>query len=455
MAQRKGPKTRKRQRKVDSRPYVRDVLRGEMGTADVIATMSGMMVLALAAGFVIGFAVYLLMNLSTWLTSLVWEGYLSGAVGVGWFPLVVCTVGGLIIGVWTHISGDRIKPLHVVMKEFKTTGTYAVSPTKGVVSFLLPLVFGGSIGFEAGLTGLITAGCCWIRDQLKAAGLRVASIADVTIAASLSAIFGAPLAGIVAGAQSDPGPSDDLLEDVDPTHYNLHRGPKVVLYTAAAFGAFGGIKVFSTLFGASAGLPRLGGIEAQGVQYLWAVVALLVAYALTWVYFGSQWLFGRLSERLGEGTVPTIVKPIAAGLVIGALACVLPYVLFPGEEQSHMLMENWTSWTALALIGTGVLKAIATPLCIKFGWIGGNFFPCIFAGIACGYGLSMITGADPMLMVTVVVSAFLAGALRSPVITVAVLILVFPVESVVWMGLAAVIGAALPIPAPLVEAGAA
>ena len=118
----------------------------------------------------------------------------------------------------------------------------------------------------------------------------------------------------------------------------------------------------------------------------------------------------------------------------------------PGEVQSHELMQTWTSWTAIALVVTGLLKAIATPTCINLGWMGGNFCPSIFAGAACGYGLSMVTGADPMLMVTVVTTGFLAGVTRKPVLSIAILMLCFPAQDIIWMGLAAIIASVLPVP---------
>ena len=93
------------------------------------------------------------------------------------------------------------------------------------------------------------------------------------------------------------------------------------------------------------------------------------------------------------------------------------------------------------------MKAFVTPMCLNMGWIGGNFCPSIFAGAACGYGLSMLTGADPVLMVTIVIASFVAGVVRKPVLTMAILLLCFPVAGIVWMGLAAIIGASLPVPA--------
>ena len=154
---------------------------------------------------------------------------------------------------------------------------------------------------------------------------------------------------------------------------------------------------------------------------------------------------------MGDDALGTIAKPVIAGLLMGAAAMAFPLVLFPGEVQSEELMTTWTTWTALALIGTGVLKAAVTPMCIRMGWMGGSFFPSIFAGVACGYGLAAITGADPMLMVTVTATAFLAGVTRKPLLSVAILALCFPLTGILWSGLAAVVGGSLPIPRSWLE----
>ena len=395
-----------------------------------------MVALALALGFVIGLAVFAVMNLSIWLTELIWNG--TGTTPrFPWFSVVVCTLGGLVIGIWTHLSHDKVHELEEVLHEFKTTGSFHLeSPGKAVVSFLLPLSFGGSVGFEAGLTGLITAGCCWIRDRLKAMGLAQAEVADATIAASLSAIFGAPLAGLVAAAESS--------HDVDD--YNMRRSVKLVLYLAAAVGAFGGIHLFSSLLGNASGLPRFDAIAATGTEFLWIVPCLALAYLLTLIFHASD--FGSRTGASILDTLPfgTIAKPVVAGFIIGLVAMAFPLVLFPGESQAHELMGTWQSWTAVALLATGLLKAAATPLCIRLGWIGGVFFPCIFAGVACGYGLATITGVDPMLLVTITTSGFLAGATRKPLLSVAILALCFPLTGLLWSALAALIVGALPLP---------
>ena len=437
---------RKAKRAEDTRPYVADAANVHPSAAGKVKLSIGFVLFAAALGFVIGFAVFCLMNLSTWLTTLLWDG-VGGAADVPWFPLAVCTIGGLVIGLWTHVSDNRIKPLEVVMTEFKRTGGCDLGGAgKSVVSFLLPLVFGGSVGFEAGLTGIITASCCWIRDKLKAAGLAIGAVADASLAACISAIFGTPLAGIVAGAESDPVPGGESGASFDVDAYTMRRQVKIALYTAAAFGAFAGIAAFSELFGSTGGLPRFGAITATYADLLWAVPCVLVAWVMALLYHGSSFAFGHASGFLGDDARGTIVKPVIAGIIMGAIAMALPLVLFPGEAQSEELMATWQTWSVLALLGTGLLKAVVTPMCIRMGWMGGSFFPSIFAGVACGFGLAALTGADPMLMVTVTACAYLAGVTRKPLLSVAILALCFPFTGIMWSGLAAVVGGTLPVP---------
>lgn len=437
----------------EQKRYVRDVGRWPQETGEKATVTISFVLLALITGFVIGFAVFLVMNLSNWLTGLLWNGLGDALAGFALFPLIVCTIGGAVIGVWSWRTHDRVKTLAATMKELKETGSFRVNGViKPVITFLLPLVFGGSVGFEAGLTGLTTAGCCWIRDQLKKAGLRVGAMSEVTIVASISAVFGTPLAGIVAGAESAPADGGDVLAEPELGNYDLRRGAKIVLYMSAAFGAFGGIVAFTAIFGASSGLPRFASIEAKGLQHLWMIPCLVLAYAMTLLFHGSRALFMRVAGAMGDGAAATVAKPIIAGVAMGAIACVLPFVLFPGEVQSEQLMDTWTTWTVAALLATGLLKAVITPMCIHMGWMGGDLFPSIFAGVAAGYALSAITGADPMLMVTTTASAFLAGVLRKPLFALAILFMCFPLNGVLWMGIAAVIGATLPVPRVLLAA---
>lgn len=432
----------------------------------------GMVLFAACVGCVIGFAIWALLNLAGFLTDLLWVnlgGRVAGALdatplGSWWLPVVVCVVGGLMIGLWTRLLGGSPDTLEAVMSTVKNTGGYQLErPGVSVVGFLLPLVFGGSIGPEAGLTGIIAAACTSIGTLLRKAGLRIAGIADLTLSASLSAVFSTPLVGIVATAQDGmplseaesesksegekgkkkDGVSEAPAKPLDPNIHDFRRDAKVVLYTAAAFGAVGGVALFTRTFGASTGLPSFEGITPGPGELLWFFPCLIVGYAGAFLFCMSSFGLGRLSEKLGDRPV---LKPVLAGLVLGVLATFLPYVLFPGESQSLELMETWQVLGGGVLIATGLVKCVATPMCLSFGWRGGHFFPCIFAGIACGYGIALLSGIDPMFCVAITTAALVAGIQRKPMVAIALLLMCFPAKSLIWMGLACIIGAALPIP---------
>lgn len=416
------------------RPYVGDY-HGELhGAREAIAVGLPTILLALAVGFCVGAVVWAALGISSLLVKLLWTD-LRSVFDVAWYPLALCTIGGLVIGLWTRFSGTRIELLDSVMGQVKRTGGYHVkSVPKSLVSFFLPLAFGGSIGPEAGLTGLIAAACTWIGTTLKRAGLKAKSVTDLTLSATLSAVFGTPFLGIVATADDGMPRAED---------YAFRRPAKIVLYTAAAFGAFGGISLISSIPGMSSGLPRFGAFDAGPLEYAWFAPIVVAGWLLAMLFHGAETAAAKLGARLAAYPV---LSALLCGALIGLAGTFLPDVLFAGEEQSTEIMGTWTSMGAATLLLTGALKLVATPLCQHLGWVGGHFFPSIFAGISFSYGLAALTGVAPLFCVTVCVTSLVAGIMRKPFAALALLILCFPLDGVLWMGLAAVLGAALPMP---------
>ena len=430
-----------------SKPYVGDYGAPIEGAGRVAAASLSMVVLACLVGFVVGVVVWGALSLSNLLVQLLWHD-LPAALpfDAPWLPLIVCPLGGLVIGLWTRAFHNAPASLEAVMGEVRATGGYRLRGFgSSIVSFLLPLTFGGSIGPEAGLTGIIAAACAWIGNTLKRAGLKVKAVADLTLPATLSAVFGAPLLGIVINAEDQSGAPS-------PDDYTFRRPAKLLLYTAAAFGAFGGAAFVGALVGESAGLPRFDSIDVQGFAWLWTVPLALVGWVLGLLFHASNRAFGSMARRFKP---ESLLSPLIVGVALGAVAVALPGVLFSGERQCHTIMGEWTAVSALALLATGVLKVVATPLCLNFGWRGGNFFPCIFAGVSCGYGIAALSGIDPMLCVTVVTTALVACMTRKPLLTLALLILCFPIDGILASGVAALVGSALPVPRSLMDASRA
>lgn len=356
-----------------------------------------------------------------------------------YFPLVACLIGGLVIGLFAKKFGSYPEDLNVVMAKVKRDGRYDYDKL-GVMSIaaLLPLFFGGSIGPEAGLTGAVAGICTWVGDRMKRFGADFQQLTSVGTMAALSAIFTAPLFGFAAPLYGD---GEDGGKDTQTI--TLPKNSKIVVYFCAIAGALAAFMGLSTVFGGGMSLPHYTDIHVDVPELVWLVPLALVGAAGGWLFCVFDGLFEKAAARMGDRPV---IKALIAGLVLAGLGILLPFTLFAGETQAEQLNEVWTTMGALALLTTGFAKIMLTPLCIRFGWRGGHFFPVIFAGISIGYGMSTLTGADPVFCLCACTAALMGAVMRQPLMAVLLLFLCFPVKGVVVMFLAAALGAAIPLP---------
>jgi H+/Cl- antiporter ClcA len=128
---------------------------------------------------------------------------------------------------------------------------------------------------------------------------------------------------------------------------------------------------------------------------------------------------------------------------MGAVACALPDVLFSGQSATYALSTSWQTAGAATLLATAVAKIVLSNVCVRSGWVGGEFFPLIFCGVAAGFALSAITGADPRLAVAVACAATVSGATGKWLLSTLVLALCFPPASLPAVAVAAYVAARL------------
>lgn len=119
--------------------------------------------------------------------------------------------------------------------------------------------------------------------------------------------------------------------------------------------------------------------------------------------------------------------------------------MFAGETQADVLMETYLTIPTGVLIATGLVKAMLTPALINLGWRGGHFFPVIFSGVSLGYGLAILTGADPVFCVAVCTASTMGAVMRQPVMVVGLLLMCFPLKGIICM----IIAAGIPLPKSL------
>ena len=405
----------------------------------------GMILFALIMGFIVGVVVWSIFRLSLVLTDLIWETTFTLA-NFYWMPLIICVVGGICIGLFTKYYGNNLHTINEIVEIVETKGEFKYDNLfRAAIAFLLPIIFGGSIGPEAGLTGIVVDLCTRLNNALKKAGIRIINLPEITVSAAVSSIFGTPVIGMVSGVSGVfyRDRNEELYNEYNPKDYTFRKEVKFILYTASALGSFGAFILLNSIFPGGMGLPRFTAITLQLSDVLWIIPCLIIGYIGGLLFHFGEYAFSNLSDKLKDYTV---LKPVIAGIILGILGSILPLVLFSGESNSFILMDNWQGMAVIILIAIGLIKCILTPLCLNFGWKGGHFFPCIFAGIALGYGIALFSGIDPMFCVSITTAATLASIQRRPLLVLALLFLCFPISSIIWLGIACLIASALPIP---------
>lgn len=385
-------------------------------------------------GAVAGALVWILLKIMAVGTEFLWNRIPSQNISP-YYTLFVCVAGAAMIGIFRKVFGDYPEDLETVMEKVRSEKRYEYKNMPAMmVAALLPLLIGSSVGPEAGLTGIIVGLCYWAGDNLKFAGQNTRNYSQVGIVVSMSVLFHAPLFGIF-----------EVEENSDESLSALTKGSKLFIYgiaLAAGTGIYGGL---SALFGAGlSGFPSFDIVEIQKKDYLLMVLYILCGLLLAYFYQSTHKLTKKISNRF-----PAVMKEIFAGLFLGITGTFLPVLLFSGEEQMGTLMETYTSYLPLTLIGIAFFKLLLTNLCIQFGLKGGHFFPVIFAGVCMGYGVAMLTcglnGGHVVFGAAIVTASLLGGIMKKPLAVTMLLFLCFPVKMFIWIFVAALIGSKLTV----------
>ncbi len=339
------------------------------------------------------------------------------------YPVVVCLTGGVVLGLFSRRFGDLPETLPQVMAKVRSEGRYdyrELGPMS--VGAVLPLVFGGSVGPEAGLSGVMAALCTWVGDRLKRIGRNIGDLAEVGVYAALSAVFSAPLLGLT-------GVTDD--------RHGMTKGMRVLTYVLAIAGAFSTLLILTHLIGGGMSLPRYPAVEYGQGEFLWMVPLCIIGGLVGCLFNIADRMSERVSGWFGDRKV---ARAVTGGLVLGLCGTVLPFTLFSGEVQADVLNETWMTMSAAVLVATGLVKVVVTAVCVNMGWRGGHFFPVIFSGISIGYGMSVLFGVDPVFSVCATAASILGAVMGRPVVTVLLLFLCFPLGSLPVLLVAAFLG---------------
>lgn len=238
--------------------------------------------------------------LSSWLNSVAPE-LSRGPFGVALFPFLICMLGGVVIGLYEKKTGIATEDLPDVMAKVKSTGRYEYDHLgKLSIAALLPLLFGGSVGPEAGLTGVIAGLCTWVGDRMRRFGSDFRELTVLGCQAALTALFTAPLYGFAAPLSSEgkrgDGSSDTMAIEVP-------KAQKAFVYACAIVGALGAFLGLGSLFGGGMGMPRFEAAVVGGAELAWFIPLAAAGVACGWAFRASDKASAAASRAMGDRSI--------------------------------------------------------------------------------------------------------------------------------------------------------
>jgi H+/Cl- antiporter ClcA len=390
-----------------------------------------LMVLVILLGLISALVTFIFMALVHQGTSLLWEEA-AQALGIATplFTLLVCTLGGLLVGLLVKIFGDHSGIFFEVMREFGKTGRFDYRNAPGIViTAFVSLISGGALGPEAPLADACGGIGTLVSDKVKLDEQETRTLGYSGVSGMLAAFITNPFGGALLGLESAQGGVTGKAAYFWVLFPSLLSSAVSTVVFVLLSGNF-----FETLYKFPKYTPRLVDLlYAVPLGLLGAVVGLLFMLSLVKL----QKLFLQLKGRL-------VLRGVIGGLGMGVIGALLPLTLFSGESETTELITDAAEIGVVMLIVLCIMKLFASSLLLATGWKGGYIFPIMFASVALGMAIDLMFPGVP---VAVAVAATMAGALvatlRAPLFAALFTLVLVQKETASVIAVAVVVGALL------------
>lgn len=364
----------------------------------------------------------------------IWE-WGKDSINFPFYTVAVCLLGGLIIGLYQKKFGAYPEELETVMGKVKKDKYYPYNNVFVIcIAALLPLLFGGSIGPEAGLTGVIVGLCYWVGDRIKFVNVHLKEITKIGLSTAIGTIFGAPLFGLVMPIEE----KTDYDKEITVSKFS-----KTIYIIVSVMSAFGVFSLLNSFFGGGIGIPRIEYAKITSNEQIFGIPLALVGvvFGICYLVFDrfTKAFFKKLQHKIG-----IVISTMLGGLILGVMGTYFPMTMFSGEESMGEIITTYKEYAPWLLILIGLLKLLLTNVCIKSGWRGGHFFPVIFSGVSVGCGVAILTGLNSAFCMGVITAGLLGVIMKKPFAVSLLLMLCFPLRVIPWLIISAFIGSFIP-----------
>ncbi|MFF8473005.1 chloride channel protein [Streptomyces sp. NPDC015414] len=334
-----------------------------------------------------------------------------------WWPLPLLAIAGLAVGlVVTRLPGAGG---HIPAGGLHTAGMAPAALPGVILAAAASLPLGATLGPEAPLIALGGCLALWFRNLVRAADTpqSTALLGAAGAAAALAAIFGNPLVAAVILIEVAGVGGPQLFAVMLPAL--LSSGIGALVFTG--FGRWTGLATGSLSVKVGVPFPRL---DAGDV--LWSVVMAVAVAVAVHLTLST----GRRAAVFVAAGRPVLHTALCA---LGAGVCAAVYTLAVGRSPADVassgqavladLAADPRAWGVGALIAVLLCKGLAYALCLG-SLRGGPIFPSLFLGAALGVLLAPLPGFGVVPGMAAGMAAASAAALRLPVSSVVLVVLV-------------------------------
>lgn len=285
----------------------------------------------------------------------------------GWLVIPVMATCGLLAGLVIHFIGNPGEiDLIVNNIRFNKGKLDPKNNPSMILSSLLCVASGGSLGPEAPLVQITGSTGTWIGKLFRLKGEELRSLSIAGMASGFTALFGAPLGGSLFS-----------LEILHHKHAVEYYKAIIPAFVASCFSYL----VFALIIHLGLGpIWDLSAYEYSGVfDFGYAVLFAIVGAAFGWVFIFTTKLFKSIFEKR---PIPIYIKTFIGGILLGVIAFFLPITRYFGHHEINELLLGDFSLTLLFAIL--FFKLIAISITVTSGWRGGFIIPLFFVGATLG-----------------------------------------------------------------------
>lgn len=285
----------------------------------------------------------------------------------GWLVIPIMAVCGFLAGLVIHLIGDPGE-IHLIVNNIRFNKG-KLDPKNNpsmILSSLLCIASGGSLGPEAPLVQVIGSTGTWMGKLFRLKGEELRSMSIAGMASGFTAMFGAPLGGSLF--------SLEILHHKHAVEYYKAIIPALV---ASSFSYV----IFALIIHLGLGtLWELSTYEYSGIfDFGLSLLFAMAATTIGWLFIYCTKIFKSLFEKR---PIPIYIKTLIGGILLGIISYYIPITRYFSHYQLNEVLTGNFSLNFLILIL--IFKLLAISITVTSGWRGGFIIPLFFVGATLG-----------------------------------------------------------------------